>query len=71
MGLLDRLAPRKSELDARPQGPPSSSADDPVFATKALMVRVEARYRYLDRLVDKFDTALDTVETTAGVGWVF
>jgi hypothetical protein len=35
MGLLDRLAPRKSESDARPLGP-SGSADDPVFATKAL-----------------------------------
>jgi len=41
------------------------------FATKALMVRAEARYRYLDRLVDKLDASLDTVETTAGVGWVF
>jgi hypothetical protein len=36
VGLLDRLAPRKSESDVRPQGPASSSADDPVFATKAL-----------------------------------
>ena len=41
------------------------------FATKTLMVRVEARYRYLDRLVNRFDAALDTVETTAGVGWRF
>jgi hypothetical protein len=36
MGLLDRLAPRKSNLDVRPQGPTSGSAEDPVFATKAL-----------------------------------
>ena len=36
MGLLDRLAPRKTEPDARPQGAASDSADDPVFATKAL-----------------------------------
>jgi len=36
MGLLDRLAPRKGEPDVRPQGPASSSADDPVFPTKAL-----------------------------------
>ena len=36
MGLLDRLAPRKSEPDVRPQGPASGLADDPVFATKAL-----------------------------------
>src|SRR5476651_2326044 len=36
MGLLDRLAPRKSEPDVRPQGPTSGPVDDPVFATKAL-----------------------------------
>jgi hypothetical protein len=38
VGLLDRLAPRKNELDVRPQGPASASshADDPIFATKAL-----------------------------------
>ena len=36
MGLLDRLAPRKHEPDVRPQGPSSGSADDSVFATKAL-----------------------------------
>ena len=37
MGLLDRLAPRKTEADARLHGPGSSqAADDPVFATKAL-----------------------------------
>ena len=36
MGLLDRLAPRKSEPDVRPQGPASGPDDAPVFATKAL-----------------------------------
>jgi hypothetical protein len=36
VGLLDRIAPRKSEPDVRPQGPASTAADDPVFATKAL-----------------------------------
>src|SRR5476651_96213 len=36
MGLLDRLAPRKTEPDARPQGSASGPVDDPVFATKAL-----------------------------------
>src|SRR5262252_6835221 len=36
MGLLDRLAPRKGNLDVRPQGLTSGSAVDPVFATKAL-----------------------------------
>src|SRR5207244_12909798 len=36
VGLLDRLAPRKSEPDVRPQGSASVAAGDPVFATKAL-----------------------------------
>src|SRR3954468_24551643 len=37
MGLLDRLAPRKSDSDVRPQRPASGSIGvDPVFATKAL-----------------------------------
>jgi hypothetical protein len=37
VGLLDRLAPRKPEPDARPQGPTAPAADDdPVFSTKAL-----------------------------------
>ena len=35
MGLLDRLASRKKELDALSQSP-SGNADDSVFATKAL-----------------------------------
>ena len=35
MGLLDRLAPRRSDSDARPLGT-SVAVDDPVFATKAL-----------------------------------
>ena len=35
MGLLNRLAPRKSEPDAHVHGP-SAPAVDPVFATKAL-----------------------------------
>jgi len=41
------------------------------FATKDFLIRVEARYRYLDSLVDRFNTSLNTVETTAGVGWAF
>jgi hypothetical protein len=36
MGLLDRLAPRKSEPDDRRPGSSSGRADDQVFATKAL-----------------------------------
>jgi len=36
VGLLDRLAPRKNEPDARPHGMPADAGEDPVFATKAL-----------------------------------
>src|SRR5262245_36526951 len=35
VGLLDRIAPRKSENDVRPPGAPDV-VDDPIFATKAL-----------------------------------
>lgn len=41
------------------------------FATDRLMIRLEARYRYLDGLVDAFDDSLNTFETTLGVGWRF
>jgi len=35
------------------------------------MIRGEARYRYIDSLLEQFDDSLNTVETTAGVGWKF
>ena len=41
------------------------------FATEHLIIRAEARYRYLDKVVDRFDNSLGTVETTLGVGWQF
>jgi outer membrane beta-barrel protein len=41
------------------------------YATDRFLVRLEARYRYLDSVVDKFDDSLNTVETTLGVGWKF
>jgi outer membrane protein len=41
------------------------------FPAKAFMLRAEARYRYIDSLLDEFDNSLSTVETTAGVGWRF
>ena len=64
------------------QGVPVSIGDDngftlnggvgaKFFATQSFLIRVEARYRYVDRLVDRFDNSLSTVETTAGVGWAF
>lgn len=41
------------------------------YATDRFLVRLEARYRYLDGIVDRFDDSLNTVETTLGVGWTF
>lgn len=40
-------------------------------ATDHLFLKAEARYRYLDKVVDKFDDSLNTVETTLGVGYQF
>jgi len=41
------------------------------FATDRFLLRLEARYRYLDGIVDSFASSLSTVETTLGVGWKF
>ncbi len=75
-----------ADLDRRIQGTvagqPVSIADDEgftlnagfgakYFATDHLIVRAEARYRYLDKVLDRFDDSLNTVETTLGIGWQF
>ena len=63
-------------------GQPVSITDDSGFtlntglgakydATDHLFLRAEARYRYLDKVVDRFDNSLNTVETTLGVGYRF
>jgi outer membrane beta-barrel protein len=36
--------------------------------TDHVVLRGEVRYRYLDKVVDRYDHALNTVETTLGVG---
>jgi outer membrane beta-barrel protein len=41
------------------------------FATDHLLFRLEGRYRYLDKVVDRFDQSLNTFETTFGVGYQF
>jgi len=41
------------------------------FITDNFLIRAEARYRYLDKVVDRFDDSLNTVETTLGVGYRF
>ena len=41
------------------------------FVNNRFMIRLEARYRYVDKVLDNFDNSLSTVETTLGVGWQF
>jgi outer membrane beta-barrel protein len=41
------------------------------FVTDNVLVRLEARYRYVDTALDNLDESLNTVETTLGVGWQF
>jgi len=41
------------------------------FVNDRFLVRLEARYRYVDKVLDNFDDSLSTVETTLGVGWRF
>jgi outer membrane beta-barrel protein len=41
------------------------------FVSDRVLFRLEARYRYLDAVLDRNDDSLNTVETTLGVGWSF
>jgi opacity protein-like surface antigen len=41
------------------------------YATEHLLFRAEARYRWMDKVVDRFDQSLNTVETTVGIGYQF
>lgn len=41
------------------------------FVTDRVSLRLDARYRYLDKVVDRFDDSLNTFETTFGVGFKF
>lgn len=41
------------------------------YQTDHLLFRVEGRYRYLDKIVDNFDSSLNTFETTLSVGYQF
>lgn len=41
------------------------------FVSDNVSLRLDARYRYLDKLVDRFDDHLNTFETTFGVGFKF
>jgi opacity protein-like surface antigen len=41
------------------------------YVTNNLFLDLEARYRYLNRLVNNSNQNLNTVETTLGFGWRF
>jgi outer membrane beta-barrel protein len=41
------------------------------FITDKVSLRLDARYRYLDKVIDRFDDSLNTFETTVGVGFKF
>lgn len=41
------------------------------FITDRVSLRFDARYRYLDKVIDRFDDSLNTFETTLGVGFKF
>ena len=41
------------------------------FVNDRFALRLEARYRYLNSLLDNYDTSLNTVETTLGATWQF
>lgn len=41
------------------------------FATDHLILRVDARYRYVDVLVDPYGDSLSCAEATVGIGWRF
>lgn len=41
------------------------------FITDNFLIRAEARDRYPDKVLDRFDDSLNTVETTLGVGYRF
>lgn len=42
-----------------------------LFVTDNVSLRLDARYRYLDKVVDRYDDSLNTFETTFGVGFQF
>ncbi len=41
------------------------------FVTDNVSLRLDARYRYLDKVIDRYDDSLNTFETTFGVGFRF
>jgi outer membrane beta-barrel protein len=84
--VLAGIGYASADLDGRIQGvvdnQPVSLEDDNGFtanagvglkflATEHLIIRAEGRYRYLDKVLNRFGDSSNTVETTLGVGWRF
>ncbi len=51
--------------------PPNAGLGVRYQATDHLFLKAEGRYRYLDKVLDRFDDSLNTVETTLAVGYQF
>ena len=49
----------------------NAGAGAKVFLTDVVSLRLDLRYRYLDKVIDRFDDSLNTFETTFGVGFQF
>lgn len=69
-------------IEGSVNGQPVSIRDDSGFTLNAgagvkylvndrFIIRLDARYRYLDKVVDRFSESPGFVETTLGVGWRF
>ena len=41
------------------------------FVSDVVSLRLDLRYRYLEKVIDRFDDSLNTFETTLGVGFKF
>ena len=69
-------------IEGTVDGQPVSIGDDSGFTLNAgggakyfvndrFMIRLDARYRYMDKVVDRFSESPGIIETTLGVGWRF
>lgn len=69
-------------IEGTVKGSPVTISDDNGFTfnvgvglkygvTEHISLRLDTRYRYIDQLVDSREDQLNTVETTAGIAWVF
>ncbi len=59
-----RSARRRFRSRMTRASPSSTPVGAKYFFNDRFLIRAEARYRYLDKVVDRFDDSLNTVETT-------